>query len=186
MWCWRRLLRVPWTARRSNQSILKEINPEYSLEGIFCPPDVKSQHIGKDPDAGKDWRQEEKGTTEDEMFGWHHQFSGHVFSKLQEMVKDREAWRAAVHADTKSGTQLSNWTTKTRVTRVQLNLKQQQQNKPKEQTAGNKANWRAQWKGEQRNKLMALRDWQTNFWKNRKAQASSIVNFKKRTKLNYK
>ena len=61
---WRKLLRVPWTARRSNQSILKEINPEYSLEGlmlklealIFWPPDVKSKLIRKDPDSGKDWR----------------------------------------------------------------------------------------------------------------------------------
>ena len=61
MWCWRRLLRVPWITRRLNQSILKEINPEYSLEGhaeaetrIFWPPDVKSQLTGKDPDVGKD------------------------------------------------------------------------------------------------------------------------------------
>ena len=62
LWCWRRLLRVPWTARRSNQSILKEINPGYSLEvlmmklklPIFWPPDVKSRLIGKDPDAGKE------------------------------------------------------------------------------------------------------------------------------------
>ena len=62
LWCWRRLLRVPWTARRSNQSILKEISPGCSLEGlmlrtetpILWPPDVKSQLIGKDPDAGKD------------------------------------------------------------------------------------------------------------------------------------
>ena len=59
LWCWRRVLRVPWTARRSNQSILKEINLEYSLEGlaeapILWPPDVKSRLIGKDPDAGKD------------------------------------------------------------------------------------------------------------------------------------
>ena len=64
LWCWRRLSRVPWTARRLNQSILKEISPEYSLEGIFqyskpeapilWPPDAKSQLIGKDPDAGKD------------------------------------------------------------------------------------------------------------------------------------
>ena len=59
LWCWRRLLRVPWTARRSNQSILKEISPEYSLEGLMLklqlwPPDVKSLLIGKDPDAGKD------------------------------------------------------------------------------------------------------------------------------------
>ena len=70
---------VPWTARRLNQSILKEINPEYSLEGlrlklklILWPPDAKSQLIGKDPDAGKNRRQEEKGTTEDEIVGWHH------------------------------------------------------------------------------------------------------------------
>ena len=79
LWCWRRLLRVPLTARRLNQSILKEINPEYSLgrtdaeaeTPILWPPDVKNQFIGKDPDAGKDWRQE-KGTTEDEMVGWYH------------------------------------------------------------------------------------------------------------------
>ena len=80
LWCWRRFLRVSWTARRSNQSILKEIHPEYSLEfigaevetPIFWPPDAKSQLIGKDPDAGKDGGQEEKGETEDEMVGWHH------------------------------------------------------------------------------------------------------------------
>ena len=87
LWCWRRLLRVPWTARRSNQSILKEISPEYSLEGLmlklklqyFWPPDVKKWLTGKDPDAGKDWRREEKGTTEDEMVGWHHRLNGHEF-----------------------------------------------------------------------------------------------------------
>ena len=87
VWCWRRLLRVPWTASRSNQSILKEISPEYSSEGlmlklklpIFWPPDAKKWLTGKDPDAGKDWRWEEKGTTEDEMVGWHHQFNGHEF-----------------------------------------------------------------------------------------------------------
>ena len=63
LWCWRRLLRVPWTARRSNQYILKEVSPEYSLEGhaeaetpILWRPDVKNWLIGKDPDAGKDWR----------------------------------------------------------------------------------------------------------------------------------
>ena len=78
--CWRRLLRVPWTARRSNQSILKEISPGCSLEGlmlklkspILWPPHVKSGLFGKDFDAGRDWGQEEKGTTEDEMAGWHH------------------------------------------------------------------------------------------------------------------
>ena len=82
LWCWRRLLRVPWTARRSNQSILKEISPESSLERlmpILWPPDVKNWLIWKDPDAGKDWRQEEKGTTEEEMVGWHHRLNGHEF-----------------------------------------------------------------------------------------------------------
>ena len=68
--CWWRLLRVPWTARRSNQSTLKEISPEYSLEGLMLklkvwPPDAKNRFIWKDPDAGKDWRWEEKGMT-----GW--------------------------------------------------------------------------------------------------------------------
>ena len=88
LWCWRRPLGVPWTARRSNQSILKEINPEYSLEGlmlklklqsILWPPDAESWLIWKDPDAGKDWGQEEKGTTEDKMVGWHHWLNGHEF-----------------------------------------------------------------------------------------------------------
>ena len=76
LWCLRRLLRVPWTSRRSNQSILKEISPEYSLEGlmlkqapILWPSDAKNWLIGKDPYVGKDWGQEEKGTTEDEMVG---------------------------------------------------------------------------------------------------------------------
>ena len=73
LWCWRRLLRVPWTARRSNQSILKETSPEYSLEGLMLK--LKLQHFDdlmqRPPDAGKDWRQEEKGITEDEMVGWH-------------------------------------------------------------------------------------------------------------------
>ena len=87
LWCWRRLLRVPWTARRSNQTILKEISPKYSLEGLMLnlevpiawPPDVKNWLIWKDPDARKDWRQEEKGRTEDEMIGSHHQLDGHEF-----------------------------------------------------------------------------------------------------------
>ena len=84
LWCWRRLLMVPWTARRSNQSILKEISPGCSLEGLMLklklwPPHAKSWVIGKDPDAGRDWGQEEKGMTEDEMAGWHHQLDGHEF-----------------------------------------------------------------------------------------------------------
>ena len=84
--CWRRLFRVPWTARRSNQSILKEIGPEYSLEGLtlklklwYFGHLMQSWLIWKDPDAGKDWGQEEKGTTEDEMVGWHHRLNGHEF-----------------------------------------------------------------------------------------------------------
>ena len=82
LWCWRRLLRVPWTTRRSSQSILKEISPGCSLEGlmlkleILCPPHVKSWLIGKDSDAGRDQGQEKKGTTEDEMAGWHHRLDG--------------------------------------------------------------------------------------------------------------
>ena len=88
LWCWRRLLRVPWTVGRSNQSILKEINPEYTLEGlmlklklpILWPPGVKSWLTGKDSDAGKDWGQE-KGVAEDEMVGWHHQLNGHGFEE---------------------------------------------------------------------------------------------------------
>ena len=85
LWCWRRLLRVPWTARRSTQSILKEISPEHSLEGLMLklkspvlrPPDVKNWLTWKDPDAGKGSGQEEKGTTG--WDGWHHQHNGHEF-----------------------------------------------------------------------------------------------------------
>ena len=69
LWCWRRLLRVPWTAR-SNQSILKEISPGISLEGMMLK--LKLEDFGKDSDAGRDWGQEEKGMTQDEMAGWHH------------------------------------------------------------------------------------------------------------------
>ena len=88
LWCWRRLLRVPWAARRSNQSILKETSPGCSLEGLMLK--LKLQYfghlmqswlIGKDPDAGRDWGQEEKGTTEDETAGWHRRLNGHEFEK---------------------------------------------------------------------------------------------------------
>ena len=119
LWCWRRLLRVTWTARRSNQWILKEISPEYSLERLmlklklqsFGPPDVKNWLIGKDPDAGKDRRQEEKGMTEDEMVGWHHWLNGHEFEQTLGDGEWGETWRAAVHGVAKSWTQLSDWTT---------------------------------------------------------------------------
>ena len=88
LWCWRRLLRVPWTARRSNQSILKEISPGCSLEGLMLnkaetpvlwPPHAKSWLIGKDSDAGRDWGWEEKGTTEDEMAWWSHRLDVREF-----------------------------------------------------------------------------------------------------------
>ena len=118
LWCWRRLLRVPWTVKRSNQSILKEMSPKIFIgrtdaedeTPILWPPDAKNWLTGKDTDAGQDWGQEEKGTSEDEMVGWHHWFDGHELSKLQELVMDREAWCAAVHGVTKSWTRLSDWT----------------------------------------------------------------------------
>ena len=77
---------------------------------ILWPPDAKSWLIWKDPDAGKDWGPEEKGMTEDEMIGWHHQFDGHEFEQAPGLLMDREAWRAAVHGVTKNQTQLSDWT----------------------------------------------------------------------------
>jgi len=76
---------------------------------ILSLPDAKSWVTGKDPDAGKDWRQEKKGVTKDEMLGWHHWLNMSL-SKLWEIVKDREAWSAEVHGLVKRWTQLSNWT----------------------------------------------------------------------------
>ena len=87
LWCWRRLSRVPWTARRSNQSILKEISPGSSLEGVMLM--LKLQYFGhlmrrvdsleKTLMLGGIWGHEEKGTTEDEVAGWHHRLDGHEF-----------------------------------------------------------------------------------------------------------
>ena len=76
---------------------------------ILWPPHVKSWLIGKDSDAGRDWREEEKGSTEDDMAGWHHRLNGCKF-ELRELVMDREAFRAAIHGVEKSQTWLSNWT----------------------------------------------------------------------------
>ena len=88
LWCWRRLLRVPWTKRRSNQSIQR--NQSWIFNGrtdaeaeapILWPLDVKNWLTGKDPDTEKDRRQEERGTTENEIVGWHHQPDGHEFEQ---------------------------------------------------------------------------------------------------------
>ena len=77
---------------------------------ILWPPHVKSWLTGKDPEAGKDWGQEEKGTTENETAQWHHRLNAHEFGWTWELVMDREAWHAAIHGVTKNQTWLSDWT----------------------------------------------------------------------------
>ena len=91
---------------------------------ILWPPDAKSWLIGKDPDAGNDWRHEEKGTTEDEMVGWHYQLIGHGLGGLQELVMDSEAWHAAVHGFVKSQT---NWATELKWTELHESQKKSQE-----------------------------------------------------------
>ena len=135
LWSWRRLLRVPWTARRSNQSILKETNPEYSLETLmlklklqyFSHPMWKADSLEKHPDAGKEWGQEKKETTEDEMAGW-----PSPTQRTWAWANSGRWWKTGKSGVLQSmgsqrGTRLSNWVTIKLFTQLTHSLPQKPQ-----------------------------------------------------------
>ena len=115
LWYWRRLLKVPWTAKRSNQSILREINPENSLEGLmlrlnlqFWSPDVTDSSLEKSLMLGKIEGRRKRGCQRVRYLDGITNAMNMNLGQLGEMVRDRKAWRAAVHGVTKSWTQLGN------------------------------------------------------------------------------
>ena len=117
LWCWRRLLSpldykaIQPVHSKGDQSwvFIGRTDAEAEIP-IIWPHDAKSWLIWKDPDAGKDWRCEEKGMTEDEMVEWYHRLNGHWIWVNSELVMDREAWHAAVHGVAKCQTRLRDWT----------------------------------------------------------------------------
>ena len=123
LWCWRRLLKVPWTARRSSQLILKEINPDYPLVGlmlkleapVFWSSNVNRWLIGKVLDAGRDWGQEEKRASEGEMTGWHHRYNEHELGQTPGDSEGQGGVACCSPWGRKEPDMTGNWTTTKRL-----------------------------------------------------------------------